>query len=149
MLSGAPMPWCLTSLELLIGTCTSCSSAWAHGVAGMQGSQNQNDVSASVIPVRLRGGVVALESSFRGGIKLELLRSLCQVANDTQLPLEVALVDAQRRPSARSLSSQTSGLRRTDSLVCSGIMICCMCTGSLPRHTEHQMVCLPSLHTYH
>ena len=46
----------------------------------MQGTQNQDDVSASVIPVRLRTGVVALESSFRGGIKREVLRSLCQVS---------------------------------------------------------------------
>ena len=67
---------------------------------------------------------MAVESSFRGGMKLEVLRSLCQVANDTQLRLEVALVDAQRRPSARSLSSQTSGPRRSDSLVRSGIRRC-------------------------
>ena len=46
----------------------------------MQGTQKQDDVSASVIPVRLRNGVVALESSFRGGIKREVLRSLCQVS---------------------------------------------------------------------
>ena len=96
-------------------------SVCTHGVGSMQGSQNQDDVSASVIPVRLRGGVVAVESSFRGGMKHEVLRSLCQVANDTQLRLEVALVDAQRCPSARSLSSQTSGPRRSDSLVRSGI----------------------------
>ena len=99
-------------------------SICTHDVGSMQGSQNQDDVSASVIPVRLRGGVVAVESSFRGGMKLEVLRSLCQVANDTQLRLEVALVDAQRRPSARSLSSQTSGPRRSDSLVRSGIRKC-------------------------
>ena len=50
----------------------------------MQGSKSRDDVTASVIPVRLRAGVVALESSFRGGIKRELLRSLCQVG--TYLP---------------------------------------------------------------
>jgi hypothetical protein len=38
------------------------------------------DATASVVPVRLRGGVVALESSFRGGTRRELLRSLCQVS---------------------------------------------------------------------
>ncbi len=48
----------------------------------MQGKQSQDDVAASVIPVRLRGGVVALESSFRGGIKREVLRSLCQASTD-------------------------------------------------------------------
>ena len=106
-------------------------------------------MSASVIPVRLRGGVVAVESSFRGGMKLEVLRSLCQVANDTQLRLEVALVDAQRRPSARSLSSRTSGLRRTDSLVRSGSRVDpCMyvsLTASLGS-AVHYLVCPASLH---
>ena len=37
-------------------------------------------MAASVVAVRLRGGVVALESSFRGGTRRELLRSLCQVS---------------------------------------------------------------------
>ena len=37
-------------------------------------------MAASVIPVRMRGGVVALESSFRGGVKREVLRSLCQAS---------------------------------------------------------------------
>ena len=37
----------------------------------------------------------------------------CQVVNDTQLRLEVALVEAQRRSSARS----ASGFSRADSMV--------------------------------
>ena len=46
----------------------------------VQSSKNRDDTTASVIPVRMRAGTVALESSFRGGIKRELLRSLCQVS---------------------------------------------------------------------
>ena len=42
--------------------------------------QSQDDVAASVIPVRMRGAVVALESSFRDGVKREVLRSLCQAS---------------------------------------------------------------------
>lgn len=46
----------------------------------LQGGRGGGDAMASVVPVRLRGGVVALESSFRGGTRRELLRSLCQVS---------------------------------------------------------------------
>ena len=45
--------------------------------------------------------------------------ALPQVVNDTQLRLEVALVEVQRRPSARSPSSRPSGFDRADSMVCS------------------------------
>ena len=142
----------------------------------MQSLKSRDDTTASVIPVRLRAGTVALESSFSGGIKRELLRSLCQaslkeqhllaqngsscsaqvhtcfasgcgqaqrclckipchmccweasspsnrevtlpqVVNDTQLRLEVALVEIQRRPSAPSPSSRPAGFDRSDSLV--------------------------------
>ena len=46
---------------------------------------------ADVVPVATCEGGVALESSFAGGIKREMLRSLGQVINDTSLCLEVAL----------------------------------------------------------
>jgi hypothetical protein len=63
----------------------------------------------------MRGGVVALESSFQGGVMRELLRSLCQLINDTQLALEVALAGA---PSgSRPSSSGSRGFGRQDSLV--------------------------------
>ena len=40
-----------------------------------------------------------------------------QVVNDTQLRLEVALVEVQRRPSGRSSSSRPAGFDRADSMV--------------------------------
>lgn len=49
-------------------------------------------VTSSVVPIRAQAlGGCALEGSFRGGVKREVLRSLCQVHNATQLPLQVAL----------------------------------------------------------
>ena len=41
----------------------------------------------------------ALESSFREGVRREQLRSLAQVANDTLMPLEVALIKPRARAS--------------------------------------------------
>ena len=46
--------------------------------------------SAVILPVRMGNGGVALESSFSGGVKQEVLRSLCQLVNTTELALEVA-----------------------------------------------------------
>lgn len=43
--------------------------------------------------------------------------ALLQVVNDTQLRLEVALVEVQRRPSGRSPASKPAGFDRSDSLV--------------------------------
>ena len=55
-----------------------------------QTTQSSVDTSSLVVPVRLRGGVVALESSFRGGLKREVLRSLCQVcASYTRTSMKV------------------------------------------------------------
>lgn len=69
---------------------------------------------ASVVPVHLRGGMVALESSFRGGVRREVLRSLCQLVNDAAFPLEVALARLPR-PSSASASARSFG--RADSMV--------------------------------
>ncbi len=73
-------------------------------------------MASSVVPVRMRGGVVALESSFQGGVKREKLRSLCQLVNDTQLRLEVALVGDPSRSRSSSASS-SRGFGRQESLV--------------------------------
>jgi len=54
-------------------------------------SQKQSDGSVSVLPVRIAGGEgVAFESIFHEGMKRERLRSLCQLVNMSELPLEVA-----------------------------------------------------------
>ena len=55
----------------------------------MQGSRQQKATAATVTPVRLADGGVALESNFRQGVKHEVLRSLCQLVNTTKLALEV------------------------------------------------------------
>ena len=81
-----------------------------------QGARSSDDTASSVVPVRMRGGVVALESSFQGGVKREVLRSLCQLVNDTQLRLEVALVGDTSRSRASSASS-SRGFGRQESLV--------------------------------
>lgn len=65
-----------------------------------------------MVPVRTRGGFVALESSFQAGVKREVLRSLCQLANDTQLRLEVALAGG-----LKSSGSFSRGFSRQESLV--------------------------------
>jgi len=44
-----------------------------------------------VLPVRMADEGVALESSFRDGVKNEVLRSLCQLVNTSELALEVSL----------------------------------------------------------
>ena len=44
-----------------------------------------------VLPVRMADEGVALESSFRDGVKNEVLRSLCQLVNTSELALEVKL----------------------------------------------------------
>ncbi len=45
-----------------------------------------------MVPIRAGPGV-ALETSYVGGTRQELLRSLCQFVNTTKLPLEVALLE--------------------------------------------------------
>ena len=44
-----------------------------------------------VLPVRMGDEGVALESSFRDGVKNEVLRSLCQLVNTSELALEVSV----------------------------------------------------------
>ncbi len=45
-----------------------------------------------VLPVKVMADEgVALESSFRDGVKNEVLRSLCQLFNTSELALEVSL----------------------------------------------------------
>ena len=44
-----------------------------------------------VLPERMADEGVALESSFRNGVKNEVLRSLCQLVNTNELALEVSL----------------------------------------------------------
>ena len=45
--------------------------------------------AAVVLPVPVGNEGVALESSFTNGVKYEVLRSLCQLVNTTELALEV------------------------------------------------------------
>ena len=45
-----------------------------------------------VLPVRMGDEGVALESSFRDGVKNEVLRSLCQLVNTSELALEVSVL---------------------------------------------------------
>ena len=51
--------------------------------------KHKRKTSAVILPVRMGYGGVALESSFQGGVKHEVLRSLCQLVNTTELALEV------------------------------------------------------------
>ena len=44
-----------------------------------------------MLPVRMADEGVALESSFRDWVKNEVLRSLCQLVNTSELALEVSL----------------------------------------------------------
>ncbi|KAK9908805.1 hypothetical protein WJX75_003140 [Coccomyxa subellipsoidea] len=80
-----------------------------------KGARSSDDTASSVVPVRMRGAVVALESSFQGGVKREVLRSLCQLVNDTQLRLEVALVGDSSRSRSSSASS-SRGFGRQESM---------------------------------
>ena len=58
---------------------------------GMQ-DKHKHRSAAVVLPVRTADEGVALESSFKDGVKNEVLRSLCQVVNTSQLALEVTLL---------------------------------------------------------
>lgn len=66
-------------LTSLLEESPGCTADQQEALLLVQSSKSRDDTTASVIPVRLRAGTVALESSFSGGIKRELLRSLCQV----------------------------------------------------------------------
>lgn len=57
----------------------------------------------SVLPVRITGGEgVAFENTFHEGMKRERLRSLCQLVNMSELPLEVALAGKPGSSNANS-----------------------------------------------
>ena len=57
-----------------------------------QESKAQASASLSVVRISSADGI-GIEGSFQEGVKKETLRSLCNVANGTQLTLEVALAD--------------------------------------------------------
>lgn len=54
-------------------------------------SKHKHKTAAVILPVRVGNEGVALESSFKEGVKNEVLRSLCQLVNTTELALEVSL----------------------------------------------------------
>lgn len=53
-------------------------------------SKHKHKTAAVILPVRMGNEGVALESSFKEGVKNEVLRSLCQLVNTTELALEVS-----------------------------------------------------------
>ena len=59
---------------------------------GQTETKAQASASLSVVRISSVDGI-AIEGSFQEGVKRETLRSLCQVANGTQLTLEVSLAD--------------------------------------------------------
>ena len=62
----------------------------------------------SVLPVRIAGDEgVAFENSVHDGVKREVLRSLCQLVNSSELALEVAL-KACSRPGANIAANTAS-----------------------------------------
>lgn len=52
-------------------------------------NKHKRKTAAVILPVRMGNEGVALESSFKDGVKNEVLRSLCQLVNTTELALEV------------------------------------------------------------
>jgi hypothetical protein len=64
-----------------------CPSTWTNNRWLRQ--QQPESMSASVLPVRVGDSGVALESVFQEGVKWEVLRSLCQLVNASELTLEV------------------------------------------------------------
>ena len=65
-----------------------------------------SNTSLSVVRIGPDDGIV-VESSFQGGVKREVLRSLCQVANETRIELEVALAHGEEQEEdAPSTNSQ-------------------------------------------
>ncbi|KAL3132004.1 hypothetical protein ABBQ32_14227 [Trebouxia sp. C0010 RCD-2024] len=85
-------------------------------------SKHKRRTAAVILPVRVGSEGVALESSFKSGVKNEVLRSLCQLVNTTELALEVCVVtsaegDWQMLPrQARSISSDQVQMQRQQSL---------------------------------
>ena len=72
------------------------------------------------MPIRAKSlGGCALESSFRGGVKRECLRSLCQVHNGTTLRLQVALAALAHADEWQEVPQQASSHRRRSSQVLS------------------------------
>ena len=58
-------------------------------------SKHKRRTAAVILPVRVGNDGVALESSFKSGVKNEVLRSLCQLVNTTELALEVTWMHPQ------------------------------------------------------
>ena len=87
-----------------------CADCQQHGLA--QGS--------SVVPIRVQSlGGCALESSFKGGVKRERLRSLCQVHNATQLRLQVALATLPSDHNEwQEVPQQAASRRRPSQVLC-------------------------------
>lgn len=80
-------------------------------VALVQASSDAS--SASVLPVRVDDSGVAIQRTFQEGVKCEVLRSLCQLVNQSQLSLEVSITDTdadwQVLPRSGAPSSQVRG----------------------------------------
>jgi len=89
-----------------------------------------------VLPVRMADEGVALESSFRDGVKNEVLRSLCQLVNTSELALEVSLpsfvafwVCSWTICSDTSLQIAIPSTYVTSALWCFGhLLLLCSCT---------------------
>ncbi|KAK9834254.1 hypothetical protein WJX81_000411 [Elliptochloris bilobata] len=75
----------------------------------LKSSNGGRTLPDEVAPVRLAGDGVALESTFEGGSKRELLRALCQVENGTELALEVALAELPPGERPRSDDGGSTG----------------------------------------
>lgn len=58
------------------------------------GGRRSSSTTLSVAKIGASDGVV-IEGSFQGGVKKEVLRSMCQVANETGMDLEVCLVSSE------------------------------------------------------
>ena len=56
----------------------------------LQDKHHKRKAAAAVLPVRVGDEGMALESSFKDGLKHEVLRSLCQLVNSSELALEVS-----------------------------------------------------------
>lgn len=59
----------------------------------LQDKQHKRKAAAAVLPVRVGDEGMALESSFKDGLKNEVLRSLCQLVNSSELALEASYLE--------------------------------------------------------
>lgn len=74
----------------------------------LQDKQHKRKAAAAVLPVRVGDEGMALESSFKDGLKHEVLRSLCQLVNSSELALEVCLTTCQQIIFPEQFSSVSS-----------------------------------------